>query len=192
MLIRENVLKEMPINNLNGYIFQELSNLPKINLRGDSSDKNFLTNVEKILNILIPTEPNSSNHNDNLKIVWLSPNEWLIQIYAIQDFEEIFSKLTSSLNSHNTAVTNVTENKTVLKLSGKHLYKLLSKFMIINLDKSLANESSVAQTIFIKVPVLIIRNYKETETPSIFMHINRSHAQYITNLLVDGLKNLDF
>ena len=192
MLIRENVLKEMPINNLNGYIFQELSNLPKINLRGDSSDKNFLTNVEKILNILIPTEPNSSNHNDNLKIVWLSPNEWLIQIYAIHDFEEIFSKLTSSLNSHNTAVTNVTENKTVLKLSGNHLYKLLSKFMIIDLDKSLVNESSVAQTIFIKVPVLIIRNYKKTETPSILMHINRSHAQYITNLLIDGLKNLDF
>ena len=64
--------------------------------------------------------------------------------------------------------------------------------MIIDLDKALNKETSVAQTIFIKVPILIIRNYKDNEQKSIHLHANRSHAQYIINLLIDGSQNLDF
>ena len=64
--------------------------------------------------------------------------------------------------------------------------------MIIDLDKVLKNSTSVAQTIFIKVPVLIIRNHKKNEKQCINLHTNRSHAQYIINLLIDGSKNINF
>ena len=192
MLNRENVLKKSYIKDYNGFDFEELSNISKINLRGNSADKNFITNVGKILNTLIPIKPNTSNSNDLLKIIWLSPNEWLIEIYQQKDFDKIFQDLKKSLNSQNTAITNVTENRTILKLSGVHLYKLLSKFMIIDLDKVLNKETSVAQTIFIKVPILIIRNYKNNEQKSIHLHANRSHAQYIVDLLLDGSKNINF
>ena len=137
MLDRENVLKKSYIKDYNGFNFEELSNISKINLRGNSDDKNFITNVGKVLNALIPIEPNTSNSNNILRIIWLSPNEWLIEIYQQKDFDKIFQDLKKSLNSHNTAITNVTENRTILKLSGVHLYKLLSKFMIIDLDKVL-------------------------------------------------------
>ena len=192
MLTRENVLKKTFIKDYNGFNFEELSNIPKINLRGDSTEKKFITNVGKILDILLPTDPNTSNCNDKLKIIWLSPNEWLIEIYKIKDFEKILSDLKYSLNSQNTAVTDVTENRTILKLNGLHLYKLLSKFMIIDLDKILDKELSVAQTIFIKIPILIIRNHKKNEEQSIYLHTNRSHTQYIIDLLVDGSQNIDF
>ena len=192
MLNRENVLKKNNIKDYNGFDFEELSTISKINLRGNSADKNFITSVGKILNTLIPIEPNTSKSNNLLRIIWLSPNEWLIEIYQQKDFDKIFQDLKKSLNSHNTAITNVTDNRTILKLSGVHLYKLLSKFMIIDLDKVLDKETSVAQTIFIKVPILIIRNYKNNEQQSILLHANRSHAQYIIDLLLDGSKNINF
>ena len=192
MLTRENVLKKTSIKNCNGFSFQELANIPKINLRGDAEDKDFINNVRKILDTIIPTEPNTSNHNDKLKIIWLSPNEWLIEIYEINDFEKIISVLINSLNPQNTAVTDVTENRTILQLNGPNLYKLLAKFMIIDLDSVLYKESSVAQTIFIKVPVLIIRNHKENQEQSVCLHTNRSHTQYIIDLLIDGSQNIDF
>lgn len=192
MLKRENVLKKTSFKNYNGFDFEELSTISKINLRGNSADKNFITSVGKILNTLIPIEPNTSKSNNLLRIIWLSPNEWLIEIYQQKDFDKIFQDLKKSLNSHNTAITNVTDNRTILKLSGVHLYKLLSKFMIIDLDKVLDKETSVAQTIFIKVPILIIRNYKNNEQKSIHLHANRSHAQYIVDLLLDGSKNINF
>jgi len=192
MLTRENVLKKNSIKDFNGFNFQELSNINKINLRGNSADKNFIAAASRVLETLLPIEPNTSNANNKLKVIWLSPNEWLIVIYAIKDFERILLDLKNSLSSQNTGVTDVTENKTVLKLNGRHLYKLLSKFMIIDLNKALDKETSVAQTIFIKVPVLIIKNHKKNEEQSIFLHANRSHAQYIIDLLVDGSQNIDF
>ena len=192
MLTRENIIKKTSIKNYNGFNFQELSNIPKINLRGNSADKDFVTNVGKILDALLPTEANTSNSNNKLKIIWLSPNEWLIEIYEIKDFNKIFTDLQYSLNAQNTAITDVTENRTILNLNGSRLYKLLSKFMVIDLDKVLNKESSVAQTIFIKVPVLIVRNHQKNEKQSINLHTNRSHAQYIIDLLVDGSKNIDF
>jgi len=192
MLIRENVLKNILIKDCDDFDFKELSNIPKINLRGSITDKDFITNVRKILDTLLPTEPNTSISNNKLKIIWLSPNEWLIEIYEIKDFNKIFTDLQYSLNAQNTAITDVTENRTILNLNGSRLYKLLSKFMVIDLDKVLNKESSVAQTIFIKVPVLIVRNHQKSKKQSINLHTNRSHAQYIINLLVDGSKNIDF
>lgn len=192
MLSRENVLKNTSIKDLNGFNFEELPNIPKINLRGNSANKDFITNAEIILDTLVPTKSNTSHSNNQLKIIWLSPNEWLIEIYKIEDFNKILLNLKNSLNSQNTAVTDVTENRTILKLSGIHLYKLLSKFMIINLDKVMYKESSVAQTIFVKVPVLIIRNHIKNEEQSIDLHTNRSHAQYIIDLLIDGSHNVNF
>jgi len=192
MLIRENVLKNILIKDCDDFDFKELSNIPKINLRGSITDKDFITNVGKILDTLLPTEPNTSISNNKLKIIWLSPNEWLIEIYEIKDFNKIFTDLQYSLNAQNTAITDVTENRTILNLNGSRLYKLLSKFMVIDLDKILNKESSVAQTIFIKVPVLIVRNHQKSKKQSINLHTNRSHAQYIINLLVDGSKNIDF
>ena len=192
MLTRENIIKKTSIKNYNDFNFQELSNIPKINLRGNITDKDFITNIEKILNTLLPTEPNTSNSNNKLKIIWLSPNEWLIEIYAIKDFNKIFTDLQYSLNTQNTAITDVTENRTILNLNGSHLYKLLSKFMVIDLDKVLNKESSVAQTIFIKIPVLIVRNHQKNEKQNINLHTNRSHAQYIIDLLIDGSKNINF
>ena len=192
MLSRDNVLKNTIIKDFNGFNFEELSNIPKINLRGNIADKNFTSAVEKILDIPFPAIVNTFNQNAKLNIIWLSPNEWLIEVHKVQDFNKILSDLKNSLNPENTALTDVTDNRTILRLSGIDLYKLLSKFMIIDLNKTLNKESSVAQTIFIKVPVLIIKNKKKDKEQSINLHANRSHAQYIIDLLVDGSKNVNF
>ena len=192
MLTRENVIKKNLIKNFNGFAFQEIPNIPKINLRGLSSDKDFIANTEKILGTFLPLESNTGNSNNILKILWLSPNEWLIEIYKKEDFDKKLLDLKNILNPHNTAITDITENKTILKLSGLHLYKLLSKFMIIDLETILSEEISIAQTIFIKVPVLIVRNHKKNEEENISLYVNRSYAQYIINLLIDGSKNINF
>ena len=64
--------------------------------------------------------------------------------------------------------------------------------MVINLDEVLKKESSVAQTIFIKIPILIVRNHKDKEEPNIDIHTNRSHTNYLFNLLVNGTRNFNF
>ena len=192
MLKRESVLKDQGIQVYNGIEFEELSHIPKINLQGQSDNKDFMSSSRTILDILLPTKPNISNVTVNTKVIWLGPNEWLVEINNENKFKEIFSKLQSTLNPQNTAVTDLTENRTIIKVSGHNLYTLLAKFMVIDLDTVLQKETAVAQTLFIKVPILLVRNHKYSEKPSIDIHTNRSHAQYIYKILVDGSHNLDF
>ena len=44
--------------NLNGISIQERNLLGKINLRGKSSDKEFMKNVGSVLDLVLPIEPN--------------------------------------------------------------------------------------------------------------------------------------
>ena len=177
---------------INNFSMAEKTPIEKINLRGNIENKDFVSKVGKLLGIILPKEACSTSTKEDITSLWLGPNEWLIEINQIRDFEKIFLDLKETLNFQNTAVTDVTENRTILKLSGIYLYKLLAKFMVVDLEKVLKSESSVAQTIFVKIPVLIIRNHNKNQEPSVYLHANRSHAQYIINLLVDGTKNINF
>ena len=104
---------------------------------------------------------------------------------------KVLKLLKSTLNPQKTAITDVSFNRTVLRLKGDDVFTLLSKYLVINLEEVLKTNYSVAQTIFIKIPVLLIRNNGNNETTSIDIQLNRSHAKYVLELLIDGCKILN-
>jgi|TARA_B100000401_G_scaffold426245_1_gene356657 sarcosine oxidase subunit gamma len=176
--------------NLNGISIQERNLLGKINLRGKSSDKEFMKNVGSVLDLVLPIEPNVRVSNNNISIIWLSPNEWLIETPKAET-KKVLTLLKSTLNPQKTSITDVSYNRTVLRLEGDHVFTLLSKYLVINLEEVLKTNYNVAQTIFIKIPILLIRNNSNNETISIDIHLNRSHAKYVYELLIDGCKILN-
>ena len=62
--------------NKNGVSIKEIAPIMKLNLRGKKRE--FFTNVGKCLNIILPTEANTSSSSDKLTAIWLSPDEWMI------------------------------------------------------------------------------------------------------------------
>ena len=188
-LVFNNVLNKNK-KNYNGVTIEETILSGKINIRGKSSDKEFMKNIGSVLNLVLPIEPNVRIYNNNINILWLGPNEWLV-ITPENEKDKIISLLESKLNPEKTAVTDVSFNRTVLRLEGKQVFTLLSKFIVANLEKILKTNFSVAQSIFIKIPVLFIRNNTDKEEISLDLHLNRSHAKYVYDLLVDGSKNLN-
>ena len=176
--------------NFNGISIEEKDLLGKINLRGKSTDKEFMKNVGSILDLVLPIEANVRVSNNNISIIWLSPDEWLIET-PIGETQKVLMLLKSTLNPQKTAVTDITFNRTVLSLKGDNVFTLLSKFLVLNLEEVLKTNYSVAQTIFIKIPILLVRNNNKNETTSIDIHLNRSHAKYVYELLVDGSKILN-
>ena len=192
MLDRENTVDSLKNNKIqeHGNIkIQELPFINKINLRFDPRNKNYMSLCDKILGIILPTKPNTYSKNEKVKSLWLGPDEWLI---VNESKNDLFSKLTNELKDEETSVTDVSENRTVIRLSGEKIFILFSKFLTLDLDKNLFNQFCCAQTLFVKLPSLLVRNNNENEIPEIDIFINRSHANYIYNLLVDGTKNLDF
>ena len=191
ILERENIIKSLQnnkIENFYGTNIQELAFINKINLRINTKNTNYMKVCGKILNAILPTKPNIFTKNGNLKIIWLSPDEWLIT----NEDDNLFLKLKNEISDLEASVTDVSENRTIVRLSGEKIYTLLSKFLVLDLEKSLPSESTCAQTLFAKVPILLLRNHNENQVPEIDIFLNNSHANYVYNLIVDGSENLDF
>jgi len=191
MLNRENTIQSLKNNKVEEYFYikiQELSFVKKINLRLDPNDKGCVSSSSKILGTMLPTKANTYSTNAiNEKIMWLGPDEWLI----VSDDDDAFLKLKNEIGDLEASVTDVSENRTIIRIRGRDVYVLLSKFLVLDLEKNLPTNLSCAQTLFVKVPVLLVRNHYDG-TPEIDIFTNRSHANYIYNLIVDGTKNLDF
>ena len=190
MNLNSSSVLNIDIENLNGISIEEKDLVGKINLRGKSTDKEFMKNVGSVLDLVLPIEPNVKVSNNNISIIWLSPNEWLIESPE-SETQKILTLLKSTLNPQKTAITDVSFNRTVLRLEGNNVFTLLSKFLVLNIEEVLKNNFSVAQTIFIKIPILLIRNNGDDEISSIDIHLNRSHAKYVYELLIDGCKILN-
>ena len=185
ILKRKSVLEDLKIEK-NAISIEELPFVNKINLRGNTTDRVFMSNTGSVLDILIPTEPNTKIENKNLQVIWLSPNEWLLNFIYNKNFTRIFENLINKLNPENTSITDISESKTIIRVEGIHTTELLRKFLILDIDSALNSNLKVAQTIFVKIPILIVRNHKDQETQSFDIHLNRSHTNYLKDLLLDG------
>ena len=185
ILKRKSVLEDLKIEK-NGISIEELPFVNKINLRGNTTDRIFMSNTGSVLDILIPTEPNTKIENKNLQVIWLSPNEWLLNFIYNENFTKIFENLSNKLNPENTSITDISESKTIIRVEGINTTELLRKFLILDIDSVLNSNLKVAQTVFVKVPILIVRNHKDQDTQSFDIHLNRSHTTYLKDLLLDG------
>ena len=62
--------------NYDNLIIKEIAPIMKLNLRGKKRE--FLSTVGKTLNMILPTEANTSSSSEKLTAIWLSPDEWMI------------------------------------------------------------------------------------------------------------------
>ncbi len=187
MLERETVIKRSTKEQIEIKI-QEIPFVEKINLRFDPNNKDLVSICTNILENILPIKPNTYTENTNLKIIWLGPDEWLI---VNGNKNNLYENLRNKLGDLDASITNVSENRTIIRVSGKKINILLSKFLTLDLEKNLSTIGSCAQTLFVKVPVLLlVNNYDKDQEIDIF--VNRSHTKYIYDILIDGSKNLDF
>ena len=117
MLKRDNTINSLKNNIIEDHSdikIQELPFVTKINLRGNPNDKYFISFTGELLSSVLPIEPNTYTNNGKIKIIWLSPDEWLIVDENQNDKEDLLSKLQNVINKIEVSVTDVSENKTII------------------------------------------------------------------------------
>ena len=113
--------------NYNDLSIKVISPIMKLNIRGKSRE--FFTSAGKSLNMVLPTEANTSSSNDKLTSIWLSPDEWMIISNDVVEkdtneykLEEILFNSLSKVNLG--AVIDVSDQFIMLELKGKNIYEL--------------------------------------------------------------------
>ena len=164
--------------NLESVSVKEISQVMKINLRGKRRE--FLTNIGKNLNIILPTEANTSTTSDKLTAIWLSPDEWMIFSNELVSKDtnkyELYETLFNSISKTNLgAVIDVTDQFVQLELKGNNIYEIFSAGCPFNFNEFKEKKGSTAQTVLNHMDVIL--HHKDENIVSLF--VRRSFAAHL-------------
>ena len=168
---------------------KEISPLMKINLRGKKRE--FLTNVGKNLNMILPTEANTSTTSDKLTAIWLSPDEWMIVSNELVSKDtnkyELYEILFNSISKTNLgAVIDITDQFVQLELKGENIYEIFSAGSPFNFNEFKEKKGSTTQTILNHIDVVM--HHKDENIVNLF--VRRSFAEHLWSWIEDCASRL--
>ena len=170
-------------------IIKEVSPIMKLNIKGKK--KEFFTNVGKTLNMILPTEANTSTTSDKLTSIWLSPDEWMIFSNDIIDKNdnnyEIENLLYLNIKNNNIgSVSDVSDQFVMINLEGKKIFELLSSGCPLNFNEFNKKKGSTAQTILNHIDVIF--HHKSSDSINLF--IRRSFSEHLWSWINDASSRL--
>ena len=182
MLNYNSAIKEN--KNYNNLTIKEIAPILKINIRGKKRE--FFTNAGKILNMILPTEANTSSANDKHTSIWLSPDEWMIHSNSPienNNSYELEESLYANISKNNLgSVSDVTDQFVMINMEGKKIFELLSLGCPLNFNEFKEKKGSTAQTIFNHIDVII--HHKNSNNVNLF--VRRSFSEHLWSWIKDA------
>ena len=181
-----------PINNHIKYYdisVKEVSPIMKLNLRGKKRE--FFTTVGKHLDMILPTEANTSSSSSKLTSIWLSPDEWMVvsneKTKKDTNNYDLEESLYNSISKTNLgAVVDVTDQFVMLELEGPKVYELFSSGSPFNFNEFKEKKGSSTQTLLNGIDVIILN--KGINLVNLF--VRRSFSEHLYSWINDSASRL--
>ena len=172
--------------NFNNLLMEEKTPILKLNLRGKLNNKDFASNVGKVLGVILPVEVGSIVSKEHLSIITMGPNEWIIISNSKKNNDhQLENVLFEAISKNNLgAITNVTDQFTIFSLKGTNSLEVLSKSSPFDFD-TLPNNFS-AQTLLNNIDITIVKKDKE----NIDLLVRRSFSSHLWSWLKDSARFL--
>ena len=163
----------------------------QINLRGDPGNKTFMDAVAGVLGARLPTKPNTSAGAENLcdgpRALWLAPDEWLVvsDAGAAAGLADSLAEATAGCGG---SITDVSDARTVICLSGRQARDVLTKGCPLDLHPAAFHPGQCAQSLLARATVILYRGSDEPAASgaSFDIHVARSFAEYLWTWLEDA------
>ena len=139
----------------------------RVNLRGGAD-------VAEAVGPALPSQPNTATES----ALWLGPDEWLI----CGDTDPAPALLEAVKGLHAT-VTDVSEARAVIGLSGPHARDVLAKGCPLDLHPREFGPGRCAQSVLGQVAIIL---HQRDATPTYDIHVARSYAGYLWTWLEDA------
>ena len=180
-LLKETLIQDLQI--------KEISPIMKLIVRGKKRE--FISAVGKSLNILLPTEANTSTQSDKLTALWLSPDEWMIfsndtMNKDLNDYEteKLLQNNISKINLG--AVTDVTDQFVMINLKGNKIYELFQSGSPFNFNNFKNKKGATTQTILGKIDIIVHNQDKNT----VNLLVRRSFSEHLFSWMNDAASRL--
>lgn len=163
------------------------SKTPTFNLRGNPQ---WLSDViSKKLGLDLPTEPNQVAANDQLRLMWLGPDEWLLEAFKAETVKGL-----EGLLPDRGSLVSVGHGLVKLQISGDQALYLLAAGTPLDLAQELT-PGRCLQTRLAQVSVILTAELSAdghaNQTPTISLWVRRSMAHYLWRWFEASLDRLE-
>jgi sarcosine oxidase subunit gamma len=165
-----------------GVVLSERRHRGKLVLRGDPDDKTFLAGVTKALGMAPPTIPNTTAGDQETLIVWTAPNEWLLVTEPGAEVG-VAEALSRALSAVHHAVTDTSDQSTVIRLSGRDARTVMAKGCALDLHPRVFTPGRAAQS---HLAQALICFWQVDDAPSYDIVVRASFAAYLWAWLIDA------
>jgi len=175
--------------NYNDISIREVSPIMKLNLRGKKRE--FFTAVGKHLDMILPTEVNTSSSSSKLTSMWLSPDEWMVVsneiITKYTNKYPLEESLYNSISKTNLgSVVDVTDQFVLFELEGSKIYELFSSGSPFDFNDFKEKKGSTTQTLLNNIDVTI--HNKGENLVNLF--VRRSFSEHLYSWINDSASRL--
>ena len=156
--------------------------LSHVDLRVDPSDAEALAAVQRVLGVQLPLTPNTTAAGNDLRSIWLGPDEWLL-LAEHQRSDSLVRELQAGLTGHFASVVDISAGQTVIRLRGSSTLAVLARGCALDLDPDTFPPGACAQTLLARAQVLLLA---VDDTPTVDIVVRRSFAPYAAAWLEDS------
>jgi sarcosine oxidase subunit gamma len=165
-----------------GVVLSERRHLGKLVLRGDPADKKFINGAAKVLGVTLPLEPNTTAGAAGTVAVWTAPDEWLVVTDPGAE-AALAGALRGALKAVHHAVTDISDQSTIIRLSGSEARTVMAKGCAIDLHPRVFKPGSAAQSHLAKA---LVTFWQVDDAPGYDILVRASFAPYLWDWLTDA------
>ena len=113
----------------NGVNMSSTEFVGKLNFRCNPDNTTILNKVKDITGINLPLKAGEVFGNNEYRIQWLGPNEWIIQC-ADDEKDGLIDNIKSQLSDEHYSITDISDYYLTIRLSGKNSNEILNNLFI--------------------------------------------------------------
>lgn len=157
---------------------REIAERGMIDLRGSVSDRKFMAAAKSALGVDLPKQPRTTASWGDIRVFWLSPDQWLITCPRAKA-QELADQLSKDLAGIHSLAVNVSDMRAIIRLEGEGVREVVMKGTAIDLTHGDYPPGTVRRMRFAEIAALL----HIVEDNVIDIYVFRSFAQYTWDFL---------
>ena len=157
---------------------REIAERGMIDLRGSASDRKFMAAAKSALGVDLPKQPRTTATWGDIRVFWLSPDQWLITCPRAKA-QELADQLSQDLVGIHSLAVNVSDMRAIIRLEGEGVREVVMKGAAIDLTHGDYPPGTVRRMRFAEIAALL----HVVEDNVMDIYVFRSFAQYTWDFL---------
>jgi len=168
-----------------GVVLRELRDLALFQLCGDTHEPKFVDAVGQSVGIRLTETPNRAVRSNDIRVLWLSPGQWLI-VAPQSSGKALLDDMKWSMAQISATLTDVSHSRVVLRIAGRSCRRLLGKGCPLDLHEDEFRADGCAVSTLAGTSFLLHASSTEESHDQFDMYVGRSFGRFIWEWLTDA------